>query len=133
MPIKYITQCKDVEFVKPIKSAKIGTKSDAVTMTSFNKNENAYDAHFSLKNNTDDVVTNIHYILIFKTTSGEVINYEERLEKEEIAPQLAKRYSILGGFSDWSGYSCNGETTIYNNRHPKFTVEFRLISYEIEE
>ena len=132
MPIKYISQCKDVELVKPIKSAKIGSKSDAVAMTSFIKDENECLAHFSLKNNTDDVVTNIYYILIFKTTSGEVIHYEERLEKEEIAPQLAKR-SATNGFSDWYDYSCNGETHSFNNRHPKFTVEFRLISYEIEE
>ena len=132
MPIKYISQCKDVELVKPIKSAKIGSKSDAVAMTSFIKDENEHLAHFSLKNNTDDVVTNIYYILIFKTTSGEVIHYEERLEKEEIAPQLAKR-SATNGFSDWYDYSCNGETHSFNNRHPKFTVEFRLISYEIEE
>ena len=101
-------------------------------MTSFIKDENEHLAHFSLKNNTDDVVTNIYYILIFKTTSGEVIHYEERLEKEEIAPQLAKR-SATNGFSDWYDYSCNGETHSFNNRHPKFTVEFRLISYEIEE
>ena len=79
MPIKYISQCKDVELVKPIKSAKIGTKSDAVSMTSFIKDESEFQAYFSLKNNTDDVVTNIYYILIFKTPSGEVIHYEERL------------------------------------------------------
>ena len=128
MPIKYISQCKDVELVKPIKSAKIGTKSDAVSMTSFIKDESEFQAYFSLKNNTDDVVTNIYYILIFKTPSGEVIHYEERLENNEIAPQLAKRYATTG-FSDWYYYSCNGE----NYRNKKFSVEFRLISYEIVE
>ena len=128
MPIKYISQCKDVELVKPIKSAKIGTKSDAVSMTSFIKDESEDQAYFSLKNNTDDVVTNIYYILIFKTPSGEVIHYEERLEKKEIAPQLAKRNATFG-FRDWYDYSCNGE----NYRNKKFSVEFRLISYEIVE
>lgn len=55
-----------------------------------------------------------------------------RIEREEIAPHLAKRFGARG-FGDWYEYSCNGETKIYNNRHPKFTVEFRLISYEIEK
>lgn len=132
MPIKYIKECKDITEVSPSKVAKIGHNNDAVTLTSYLKDESSYEAYFSLKNNTDDTISNIYYVIIYRAANGEIIHYYEDVERAEIAPHLAKRFEA-GGFGDWYDYSCNGETHSFNNRHPKFTVEFRLISYEIEE
>lgn len=69
---------------------------------------------------------------IYKNTHGEIIDHYESRTTEEIAPHLAKRHTTRG-FDGWQDYSCNGSTYSYRDRHPKFTVEFRLISYEIEE
>ena len=132
MPIKYIKECKDIADVHPSKVAKIGHNNDAVSMVMYVKDEDSYDACYSLKNNTDDTICNIYYVVIYKSTSGEIIDYYERFDEDEIAPHLAKRFNAVG-FSDWYDYSCNGETRLYNHRHLKFTVEFRLISYEIVE
>lgn len=132
MPIKYIKECIEITNVKPTLSAKIGKDNKAVTMTSYVKDESSFDAFFSIKNNTDETVSSIYYVMIYKDTNGEIIDYYEDVIRSEIAPQLAKRFKAKG-FGDWYDYSCNGETKIYNSRHPKFKAEFRLISYEIEE
>lgn len=132
IPIKYIRECKDIADLHPSKVAKIGHNNDAVTLTSYVKDESSNDAFFSLKNNTDDTISNIYYVIIYRATNGEIIHYYEDIERAEIAPHLAKRFGAKG-FGDWYDYSCNGETHFFNNRHPKFTVEFRLISYEIDE
>lgn len=132
MPIKYLKECKDITEINPSKIAKIGHNNDAVTLTSFVKDQKEYTAFFSLKNNTDDTISNIYYVIIYRGTNGEIIHYYEDIESEEIAPHLAKRFGARG-FGDWYEYSCNGKTASYEDRHPKFTVEFRLISYEIVE
>ena len=132
MPIKYLKECKDITEVNPSKIAKIGHNNDAVTLTSFVKDESDSFAFFSLKNNTDDTISNIYYVIIYRATNGEIIHYYEDIENEEIAPHLAKRFGARG-FGDWYEYSCDGKTYSYKDRHLKFTVEFRLISYEIVE
>ena len=134
MPIKYIKECVDITNVKHTKSATIRKDNKAVTMTSFVKNEASYDAYFSIKNNTDETINNIYYVMIYKATNGEIIHYYEDVIKNEIAPHLAKQFYTKEGFGGWYDYSCNG--TISPNPfspHIKFKTEFRLISYEIEE
>lgn len=132
MPIKYINECKDIVDIHPNKIAKIGHNNDAVAMTSYVKDEASYDAYFSLKNNTDETISNIYYVIIYRATNGEILHYYEDFERDEISPNLAKRFGARG-FGDWYDYSCNGEIRCYQSKHPKFTVEFRLISYEIVE
>lgn len=131
MPIKYIKGCIDVSRVKPIESTKIGNNNNAATMTSYIKNEFEDEAFFTIKNNTKDAISHIHYILIYKTLNGEIIDYNENVLREEIAPHLAKRFYDKG-FGGWRDYSCNGESFCLAH-HIYFKTEFRLISYEIEE
>lgn len=133
MPIKYITKCVDYSPSTMAKAKQVGVNKDAVAMTLYSKEESSFSAYYTLKNQTESTISHIYYVLIYKTLSGEIIDYSEYSFSDEIAPHLAKRLEEINGFSDWYDYSCNGPTQFYNNHHPKFKVEFRLISYEIEE
>ena len=132
MPIKYIAKCVGYSPSTMTRARQIGVKKDAIVMTSYSKNQSSTIAYFSLKNNTETTISNIHYVLIYKSLSGEIIDYKEYSYEKEIAPNLAKRLQDYG-FLDWYAYSCNGQIDRLYDTHPKFKIEFRLISYEIDE
>lgn len=130
MPIKYIGKCIDISKMVPAETIKKGNKNNAVIMSDFIKETFGNDAYFTMKNNTDDYLKNIYYVIIYKNSKGEIIHYYEDLIREEIAPHLAKRFEAQG-FGDWYYYYCNSDASCYPQAK-KLKVEFRLISYEIE-
>ena len=130
MPIKYIGKCIDISKMVPAETIKKGNKNNAVIMSDFIKETFGNDAYFTMKNNTDDYLKNIYYVIIYKNSKGEIIHYYEDLIREEIAPHLAKRFEAQG-FGDWNYYYCNTDASCYPQAK-KLKVEFRLISYEIE-
>lgn len=84
---------KDITEVHPSKTGKIGNNNDAVTMTSFVKDESEYDAFFSLKNNTDDTISNIYYVMIYRSTNEEIIHYYEDRERRNCPSSCKKIWS----------------------------------------
>lgn len=132
VPIKYVSRCQKITNLTIAEPERVYGHSEDVTMVNFVKDESSNEACFSIKNNTDNTINNIYYVVIYRDKTGEILNYYEDIYEREVAPHLGKRVGAIG-FGDWYDYSCNGEKKFYNNRHLTFSVEFRVISYEIVE
>ena len=130
MPIKYISKCTDYD--SSIQSAKIRAKftnSDALTMTFFEKNGSEFQEFISLKNNTNNDICAVTGVLIYRTMGGEILDYRVFNEDVKIPVGLAKRITLrsFDQNQNWKYYKSEG----YD--YKQFKVEFRLLSYEIEE
>lgn len=133
MPIKYISKCTDY-IPKPKGKAKqvlYGMDPQAVTMVDYN-GPTFGDGSISLKNNTSDYIKEIRGIIIFRKMSGEVFDFSYVTRHETVPPGLAHL-----GFAPKPGspyvYYKSMEGYDYYNNVTKYKVEFRLLTYEIEE
>lgn len=127
MPIKYIDQCIDYN---PTLTKKTNTKksnSDAISLVAYEKERYSHDESFSLKNNTEDDITYVTGVLIYSNMQGEIIDYKLFNQKVIIPVGLSKRITLRAFDNDWVYYK-DGDS--YDKR---FKVEFRLLTYEIDE
>lgn len=132
MPIKYLSKCTSLhERIPKVAQKKFGMNKSAVTISNYHcptfGNEN-----FSLKNNTTDAIYNIYGIIVYKTMSGDIFNFRPVYYKKVIPAGLAKiitRENLAGNYV----YYKSLESYDHYSNITKFQIEFRLISYEIEE
>lgn len=131
MPIKYIKECNDYtpEMTKS-KARKIGTSSDALSLTYFEKNGSEFYEFLTLKNNTDCDIISVTGVIIYKTMSGEILDYQTFTRKVDIPVGLAKRIELrsFDQSQNWKYYKSSGG---FNDK--SFKIEFRLLSYELDE
>ena len=130
MPIKYISKC--TEYNSSVHSARPRVKltnSDALTMTYFEKNGSEFQEFLSLKNNTKDDICAVTGVLVYRTMGGEILDYRVFNEDVMIPVGLAKRITLhsFDQNQNWKYYKSEG----YD--YKQFKVEFRLLSYEIDE
>ena len=130
-PIKYISECTEYEY-KPItkKRKEIKDKS-AISVTNFKKDGSEFYENISFKNNTSSFIKSITGVLIYTDNKGEVMDYRIIQENLLIPPKLAKRLRIRSFDQDqnWAYYKDNRGYGGYDS----FKIEFRLLSYEIDE
>lgn len=124
MPIRYINKC--TVYHPDSVTTHRGSQSDAITMSLYVKHYLEKE-HYSLKNNTNDYVKNIVGMIIYKTMDDEVIDYRYINIDEPIAPKLSKRFTG-NRFDEYLYYEC-GDAVVQE----RYKIEFRLLSYEIEE
>lgn len=130
IPLKYISNCKKHIYVKETKRNKITEKKGAITISKFTKRWLKEVEHISFKNNTNDYIKHLTGVIIYKDMQDNIIDYRVIDREIIIPPNLAKRMSIAS-FDDEGSY------TYFKDRQSslseKFKIEFRLLSYEIEE
>ena len=128
VPIKYINEVtKYVKTVKTKKNKKLKDKK-AISLSKFMKNGPEFYEFPTFKNHTSSFIKSITGIIIYKDLNGEIIDYRTINVSVSIPPKLSKRLK-LNSFDQDQNYK------YYNSRgysYPKFKVEFRLLSYEIE-
>lgn len=133
MPIKYISKCVAFSDIKPKKEKhNYGINPKAVIVSDYHC-PSIGDARVSLKNNTSQDVFNIYGILVYKTMGGEVFDFDEIFYEDVIPSGLAK--SILG-YKPSGNCIYHKSVEVYDRGYNDvtiFKVEFRLISYEIDE
>lgn len=134
MPIKYISKCTDY-VPKPKGRAShhlYGMDPQDVTMTDFNGFSNG-NSSISIKNNTSESISHIRGIIIFKKMDGEVFEFKNFSRDNVIPPGLAHLYPINGIGYPYVYYKSikRGAYDYYD--YKQYQVEFRLLSYEIEE
>lgn len=130
VPIKYLTKCTDYHSATSYDASKIKiANEEAISLTYFEKNGSEFDEFLTLRNNTNDDITAIVGVIVYKTMNGEILDYQIVDEEIMIPVGLAKRIKIRSFDQDqnWMYYKSDGYH--YN----KFKVEFRLLTYEISE
>lgn len=130
-PIKYITECTDYEYTPITKKRKKLKDKSAISVTNFKKDGSEFYENISFKNNTSSFIKSITGVLIYTDTKGEVMDYRIIQENLLIPPKLAKRLRIRSFDQDqnWAYYKDNRGYGGYDS----FKIEFRLLSYEIDE
>ncbi len=133
MPIKYISSCiTKTVFTPKEQKRNYGIDLAAVSMLNYHC-PTIGNEKFSLKNNTSQPILNIYGIIIYKTMKGEIFNFRNVFHEGVIPAGLARIESRGNLGSDYVYYKSMESYDHYQNNLTKFQVEFRLLSYEIEE
>lgn len=129
VPIKYIKECTKYNY-KPIskKRKKIKDKT-AVTISNFKKEALQEFEFISFKNHTTNFIKSVTGVLIYKDMKGEIIDYRILNQELLIPPNLAKQVKVRSFDQDNNYNYYKNPFSITTN----FKIEFRLLSYEIDE
>jgi|GEM_PF-841364 len=102
-------------------------KANAVTMVSFVQDSPIGNATITLKNNLEIPITSIKARIVYKDMNGEVLDYQDIDKSIEIAPKMARTFTIkaFGESADYVYYKSKAIT--YHDR--KFKVDFVLEKY----
>ncbi|MDB4062335.1 S1C family serine protease [Vicingaceae bacterium] len=130
VPIKYINECTKYSY-KPIskKRKKLNDKS-AITVSNYKKPQLQDYEFISLKNHSANFIKSITGVLVYKGMKGEIIDYQIINEQILIPPNLAKQIKIKS-FDQDNNYLSYKELDVTGGT--RFKLEFRLLSYEIDE
>lgn len=106
-------------------------KANTITMVSFVQDSPIGNATITLKNNLDIPVTSIKARIVYKDMNGEVLDYQDIDKSIEIAPKMARTFTIkaFGESADYVYYKSKAIT--YHDR--KFKVDFVLEKYNEEK
>lgn len=130
VPIKYLTKCTDYHSATSYDASKIKiANEEAISLTYFEKNGSEFDEFLTLRNNTNDDITAIVGVIIYKTMNGEILDYQI-IDREVMIPVgLAKRIEIrsFDQQQNWQYYKSK------DYFYKPFKVEFKLLSYGISE
>ena len=131
VPIKYISECKNY-VSKPITKRRNITKNKtAISMTNFKKNKINKFELMSFRNNTQSFIKSLSGVIIYKSYSGEIIDYQVINSDILIPPNLAKQMKIRSFDQDMNYSNKDMYKTTFKDEY--VYAEFRLLSYEIEE
>ncbi len=104
---------------------------NAITMVSYEQSWLDSQGRISLKNNTEEEIRNVIFVLTYLDMSGTALDYEEFSREVVIAPGKTKQLDI-------SAYERGRDYSYYKSeaalRNPKqFKVEFELKGYNKDE
>ena len=100
---------------------------DAKAMTLQSYTADTWD-YATIKNNTDKVIKEYTYRIIFYDMKGNMLDYKDNIVKKEIEPQMSRTDSH-GGYesSDYAYYKTSDN---YDKTHKKlYTIKYELKSY----
>lgn len=132
IPIKYISRCIPIEDI-PVtaKSPRTLNEVGAITVTDFQKLGSEFEEHISLKNNTDDVITSVTFVVIYKR-KNEIIDYKVNSYNVEIEPGLARRFTYRS-FDQSQDWEYVKERNYAHDCYKHFDIEVRILEYQVEE
>lgn len=132
VPIRYIHLCRPYgEIPVSASTPKTLTDEGAITVTDFQKLGSEFNEHISLKNNTDDIINHVTFVIVYKKQS-EIIDYSVHSYATEIEPSLARRFSF-NSFDQDQNWEYVKERNILHNEYKHFDIEVRILEYQIEE
>lgn len=105
--------------------------TDAVTLESYEQGWLDHEGTLSLKNNTDEDIYNVVFVIKYLDMNGKQLDYKEYKSDVNIAPGLSKKIDIPAYEHErnYSYYKSEAKTT---SPH-KFKIEYELKDYNIEE
>ncbi len=101
-----------------------------VTMVSYEQSWLDTEGTLSLKNNTNEEIHNIHFIISYLDMSDNQMDYKEFFEEVRIAPGMTKKLDIepYEHDRDYQYYMTKGSPN-----HPEFKIKFELKGYNLNE
>jgi len=134
IPIKYLSYCGshyDVPSHQEKKAVVQGKKG--VELVKFNKDNAEFKEQISLRNNTEEFITKVTGVLIYKDMNNVIIDYKIFDERIIIPPGLAKMVTQRSFDQEQRYHYYKTKTSFPQYMYERFKVDFRLLSYEIEE
>ena len=134
MPIKYIDKCIDIATIPSnVKAHRVGTDEQAVSFPVYRKAGEYGEEQISVKNNTEDYISNVNFLIIYKTMNGEVFDHRYKTCYDVIPPSLSSMIKEPNtNLYDYVYYK-DFNWVDAELGCQKYKVEFRVISYELEE
>ena len=104
-------------------------KSD-ITMVSYEQSWLDNEGTISLKNNTDEVIHNVAFQIVYLDMSGNALDYKDYRRNVEIAPGMTKKIDI-------PAYERSRNYHYYKTKddlgNPAFKIKFELKGYNISD
>lgn len=106
--------------------------ADAVSMVSYEQSWSDSEGTLALKNNTDEEIHNLHFMIVYTDMSGTQLDYEEFWRSVNIAPGKTKKIDIPAYEHD-RYYSYYKSEEALGASGKRFKIEFELKDYNFEE
>lgn len=118
------------------------TKKTYSTQKTYNEGEEGFDAqaitlqsytadswdHITVKNNTDLVIKEYTYRIVYYDMKGTMLDYKDFTFNEEIESQMSRTNEYSGyGYSDYVYYKTNNSYDKEKKKH--YTIKYELKSY----
>lgn len=156
MPISYINKCMDISSI-PHQEHTVKSDSMAISIVSYSKDYLDDIQQISFHNRTNETITNITGVLIYrrkmvdykydsnnysdpytnwKYSLGDIFHYQVFSVDVDIAPRMSKLVNLRCDPELHEHKYCSSEkgcTGCGSTDHIHYDIEFRLLSYEIEE
>ncbi len=102
---------------------------NAVIMVSYEQTWLDSKGTLALRNNTNEEITNLHFIITYLDMSDNEMDYQEFAEEIKIAPGMTKKLDIPAYERDrnYEYYKTNK-----SSRNPTFKIIFKLVDYNYE-
>lgn len=108
-------------------SATTKNASHAVSMVSYEQGWLDSQGTLALRNNTDDTIRNIKFLIKYYDMAGNQLDYEEFSSHIEIAPGMTRKLNIRA-YEYPRNYSYYKSESSYSSPH-RFKIKFELIGY----
>ena len=155
MPVSYINKCVDINSL-PQQGHIVKSDSTAINIVSYSKGWHEDIQQISFHNNTSQSITSITGVLVYrrkiveyeykstysnpytnwKYSLGDIFHYQVFSVDVDIAPKMSKLVNLRCDPELYVHQYCNsksGCTGCGNTSSIHYDIEFRLLSYEIEE
>ena len=155
MPISYINKCIDISSI-PQQEHIVKSDSTAISIVSYSKDWNEDIQQVSFHNNTTETISSISGVLVYrrkmvdyeynssysnpytnwKYSLGDIFHYQLFSINVDIAPKMSKLVNLRCDPELYEHKSCSSErgcTGCGKTDCIHYDIEFRLLSYEIEE
>ena len=98
-----------------------------ISMVSYEQSWLDSEGTLALKNNTNENIHNIKFLIVYQDMSGKQLHYEEFSKKVSIAPGMTRKINI-------KAYEHNRDYHYYKSENlpggsPAFKIEFKLLDY----
>ena len=105
--------------------------ADAITMVSYEQSWLDMEGTLALKNNTNEEIKNVVFLITYLDMSGNELDYEEFSRRVNIAPGMTKKLDV-------PAYEHSRNYHYYKSENrpsgsPAFKIKFQLKDYNVEE
>ena len=104
-------------------------ENDPVSMVSYEQGWLDYNGTIALKNNTQEDIHNVSFMVRYYDMNGTELDYREFNETVEIAPGMTKKLDIAA-YEHSRQYSYYKSEGVPGNPH-KFKIKYEMISYNV--
>ena len=98
-----------------------------ISMVSYDQGCSDFEGTLALKNNTNENIHNIKFLIVYQDMSGKQLHYEEFSKKVSIAPGMTRKINIKA-YEHERNYHYYKSQKGYGDS-PAFKIEFKLLDY----